>query len=240
MFTREKFLLLSQEARHKKCYELLKKAILSPSMDEQKALFQHYSILCAYLGLPSIPFSSLELIEERFHYHISQTSRPLRESDFLFSISSQDKEKAEEWLGAWTYLDSLRSAHNVGSIIRTVEAYRLGPVRFSPSMLINPDHPQVKKTSMHAYHHVDIQRTTSFEELPRPWIALETAPNAPQVKDFSFPFPCTIIVGNEERGISEHMLKQADFILQIPLRGIKNSLNVSCAFAILASNVLAH
>lgn len=227
-FSKNKFLSLSPAARHKKCFELIK-----------KGLFQHYAVLCSWLELAPIDSSSLELVEERFHYHMKQAGIALREADFLI-VSTKDKEEAKEWLGVWTYLDSLRSAHNVGSIVRTVEAFRLGPIRLSPSMLIAPDHPQVEKTSMGSLRHVDIQKTFSFEELPRPWVALETAPEAPSIFEFPLTAPCTLIVGNEERGVSQEIRHQSDVILQIPLRGRKNSLNVSCAFAIAASKVVSN
>ena len=189
------------------------------------------------MGLSPIDRDSIEMIEGRFHYHRSKAEISLRECDFLISVTTKDKEEAKEWLGVWTYLDSLRSTHNVGSIVRTVEAFRLGPIRLSPSMLMGKDHPQIQKTSMHCYPFVNLEKATSLDELPRPWIALETAPHASSVQSFSFPSSCTLIVGNEERGVSQELLKRSDVILQIPLRGRKNSLNVACAFAILAPKV---
>lgn len=235
-FSRTKFLALASHARHKKCYELMKKAFLA-SPEERKSHFHHYAILCEYLSIPPLDSQSSEAVEERFHYHIAQSGMSLRESEFLISVTAGDKEEAKEWLGVWTYLDSLRSAHNVGSIVRTVEAFRLGPIRFSSSMLIAPSHPQVQKTSMDCFRHVDMCAVSSFEELPRPWIALETVLHSPALHTYSFTSPCTLIVGNEERGVSRDMLKQADAIVHIPLRGRKNSLNVACAFAILAAQV---
>lgn len=236
VFSRSKFLSLPTYSRHKKCYELIKKAVLASPVGRDD-LFRQYALLCMHMDLPLLNCQSTEAIEERFHFHVVQSGMSLRENEFLVSVSSQDKEEAQEWLGVWTYLDSLRSAHNVGSIVRTIEAFRLGPLRFSPSMLIAPDHPQVQKTSMNCFRHVDMGILSSFEALPRPWIALETVPHSPPFHACTFSYPCTLIVGNEERGISQETLKQADAIVHIPLRGRKNSLNVACAFAILAAQV---
>jgi len=43
-----------------------------------------------------------------------------------------------------------------------------------------------------------------------------------------------LVVGHEVRGLSEAVLKRADKILEIPMSGIKESLNVSVAFGIVA------
>lgn len=43
-----------------------------------------------------------------------------------------------------------------------------------------------------------------------------------------------LVVGNEVRGLPSSVLKRADAILEIPMRGIKESLNVSVAFGIVA------
>jgi tRNA G18 (ribose-2'-O)-methylase SpoU len=57
------------------------------------------------------------------------------------------------------------------------------------------------------------------------------------LSDFIFPASFTLILGNEEYGISNESLKLADYIVEIPLFGAKNSLNVACAFAIAASQI---
>ena len=226
-FTSEKFLLLSLPSRHKKCYELLKTG-------SSKEL---YNDLAKLLGLSPLDFTNFEQVEERFHFHVYASGRFLKETDFLSSLSTQDREDALTFGNVWTYLDSLRSAHNIGSITRTIEALRLGPLRIGGSTIIPKDHVKLQKTSMGASEFVDIQANASLDDLPRPWIALETVQEAPSLYDVQFSTPCTLILGNEERGISKEILKKVDLIVRIPLYGRKNSLNVSCAFAILGSYV---
>lgn len=227
VFTTAKFLSLSMPARHKKCYELLR-TTQGPVQ---------YNELASLLNLTALDFSDFEQLEERFHFHVAASGCPLRETDFLLSLSTHDREEALPFGTVYTYLDSLRSAHNVGSIVRTVEALRLGPIRSGGATVIPQDHSKIKKTSMGAAEFVDIQTKASLETLPRPWIALETVQEAPSLYDVQFSSPCTLIIGNEERGISKDLLEQVDLIVRIPLYGRKNSLNVSCAFAILASYV---
>ena len=45
------------------------------------------------------------------------------------------------------------------------------------------------------------------------------------------------VLGNEERGCSTESIKSSDAYINIPLFGKKNSLNVACAFAIIASEI---
>lgn len=46
--------------------------------------------------------------------------------------------------------------------------------------------------------------------------------------------PIAFIVGNEVKGLSKNILQKVDVVLEIPMRGEKESLNVSVAFGIIA------
>lgn len=132
------------------------------------------------------------------------------------------------------YLDTLRSAHNVGSILRTVEAFQLGAVHlggYTPGL----EHNQVLIASMGASDWVTVHRHTPLNELKRPLIAFETTLTATPLPQFSFPPEGTLIFGNEKYGCSETILTHADYIVSIPLFGRKSSLNVANAFAIVAA-----
>ena len=60
-------------------------------------------------------------------------------------------------------------------------------------------------------------------------VALEKTPNAINLNDFEPAFPMALILGNEVEGVSEEILKKCDSIVSIPMRGEKESLNVSVA-----------
>jgi len=63
-------------------------------------------------------------------------------------------------------------------------------------------------------------------------IALEQAKGAVDYHRFKSKYPLALILGNEVRGISKSLLKKCDKIIQIPMRGKKESLNVSVAAGI--------
>jgi tRNA(Leu) C34 or U34 (ribose-2'-O)-methylase TrmL len=232
-YTEGKFSSLSIASQHKKCIELLN-CIGTEAQDD--ALYKMYHTLCLWLHLPEINFLDIEQIEKRLHLHYNLAAIPIVESTFLPSVRTQDRSDALPFLNVHTFLDGLRSCHNVGSIIRTAEAFRLGPIHLSRDMM-PIHHPQIQKTSMGAWKHISLDVTESYDTLPRPLIAVETVDAALSFHECIYPDVCTILLGNEVRGINRDLLKRADTIITIPLVGKKNSLNVANAFAIVAAQI---
>jgi tRNA G18 (ribose-2'-O)-methylase SpoU len=231
-FSENTFLAMSYEQQHKKCSEILREIYCHRGRQE---LHEEYRKICAWMGMAPVPLET-EILEQQFHEHIRLSGRSLSEHDFLNNMIIGDKDIAGKWLEIHSYLDGLRSCHNVGSILRTSEAFRLGPVHFSGDMMA-PDHRQVQKTSMGTWEYVETSHGRALHRLPRPWIAIETVHGATPYNDWIYPKPCTLFVGNEERGISASVLGQCDVVITIPLTGHKNSLNVANAFAIIASEI---
>ncbi|MEI6144743.1 MAG: TrmH family RNA methyltransferase, partial [Candidatus Berkelbacteria bacterium] len=64
-------------------------------------------------------------------------------------------------------------------------------------------------------------------------IALEQTNVSINYKKFDFQKPVAIIVGHEVDGISDDLLQLCDGIVEIPMYGIANSLNVSTAAGII-------
>ena len=67
--------------------------------------------------------------------------------------------------------------------------------------------------------------------------ALETTTNSKSIYKIEFPQKCALILGNEALGISEKILTLADEIINIPISGWKNSLNVGVCFAVVAFEI---
>lgn len=136
------------------------------------------------------------------------------------------------------WLDDLRSPFNVGSIIRSAEAYGFQSVWHSPD---SPgiDHPRTARSSMGAQLSIEVG-VRSLSELrdatrPIPVFALELG--GTPVHDFVFPPEGIVLVGGEEVGLSPEALHLADGSagrVSLPLYGQKASLNVGVAFGIVA------
>ncbi|HEV8052174.1 MAG TPA: TrmH family RNA methyltransferase [Parachlamydiaceae bacterium] len=236
-FTKPKFLAFPLERQHKKCAEILRisyeKSISQKSFDDE---MEAYSILAKWMDYPELSIHSHKDISDRYHEHATQALLKHKEHNLLPKVRQGDRQSAETPWEIAVYLDNIRSAHNVGSILRTVEAFSLGSVHFSKNTPFTSN-KQVQDTTMGAEKWIECSSNANLQDLPRPLIVMETSDSAIPLYDFIFPEIFTLVVGNEEYGCSEATLQNADVILEIPLRGHKNSLNVANAFAVAAGEI---
>lgn len=236
-FTQRKFLNFPLDRQHKKCAEIVRclyeLCLQDGSIEEALAI---YNQLLNWMHLPLLSQPSAKILADCYHRHLKEAGILKKEQGFLPTIKTQDRLHGEEVWPIAIYLDHLRSAHNVGSIIRTVEAFALGNLYFSPQTPFI-DNKQVQNASMGAYQWVTCHQEVELKALQHPIIALETATDALSLTHFIFPAIFTLVIGNEEYGCSDTTLALADYLIEIPLRGRKNSLNVANAFAIAASEI---
>jgi tRNA G18 (ribose-2'-O)-methylase SpoU len=233
--TEGEFLRFSVRYRHKKAAEVLR---LYHEEQNNRAL-SLYRRLEEWLQLPKLDTDAFQEISDRYHTHLDLANISWKEHNLLLpALHQPDCFSSVAFLPVSIYLDNLRSAFNVGSILRTTEAFRLGTVCFGKNTPFT-DNAKVQKTSMWTYDKVPVLKVENLASLPRPLIALETDPQAPSVFDFEFPEAFTLMLGNEEYGLSEEALSIRDATVRIPLYGFKNSLNVASAFAI-AAGAISH
>ena len=134
--------------------------------------------------------------------------------------------------------ENIRSAFNVGAIVRTCEFFSIESIVFA-GYTPTPDHPKTKKTTMGCESYIPwtwrpslTETINHFKANHIPIIALETVPSAPSLSQFTFPQKCAIIIGNENHGLEPQQVKTADDVIQITSLGWKNSLNVVTALGI--------
>lgn len=234
-----KFHQLTPQQQHKRCADILRNIYQSMQSNEagQEYLLQSYLQMLKWMGYPKIQFTlNPQNISDAFHLHLEKAGLALKEHNLLSPQRRGDRTTSSAPWPIDIYLDNLRSAHNVGSILRTVEAFALGNVFFS---LQTPfiDNPKVQKTSMGTLDNLTCSQGITLNQLKKPIIALETCRDALNLFSFTFPESFTLVLGNEEYGCSSTTLEQADYRLEIPLRGKKNSLNVANAFASVATEI---
>lgn len=137
-------------------------------------------------------------------------------------------------------LDNIRSGHNVGSIMRTCDALGIREIHLCG---ITPDlsDKKVSKTALGAQVNLQIiEKTDTYTDIQElkslgyTIVGLEVSKAAVDVSEFEPPEKLALVVGNEVSGLSDETLKQCDAIVQIAMKGIKESLNVSVAFGIAA------
>ncbi len=145
-------------------------------------------------------------------------------------------------------LDNLRSAWNVGSILRTADGVGIHRV-YLCGTTPPADHPRVVRTSLGAEAHLDWTWHPNALDLAGVLLAegaqfwaLETTPNAEPLSRASQFDPSTatvLVVGNEVTGIDPGILSLCSRIFWIPMAGIKRSLNTAVAFGIAAYTLAA-
>jgi len=232
-----KFTTLPKEIQHKKLAEGIRQiytARIAQTLNPD--WLRWYGELCLLTALPPLEDDSPEALADRYHLHLKLAMRQLKEHNLLPHVDQGDSENAASPLPIHIYLDNIRSAHNIGSIFRTTEAFRLGSIMLSRGMA-EPTHKQVRDAAMGTADWVPWEIVDGLSTLKRPIIALETSKAAHSIYSYPFPKAFTLAVGNEEYGCSPMLLAAADAIIQIPLSGKKNSLNVANAFAIAAAEI---
>lgn len=138
----------------------------------------------------------------------------------------------------YVILDNIRSMHNVGAIFRTADAARVSCV-FLCGITATPPRPQISKTALNTIDYVPWKYYRSTLRLVKilrkrgvQIVALEQTSDSIDYRQFKYNKPVAIILGNEVEGVSDKVLEVCDGCVEIPMRGIANSLNVSTAAGI--------
>jgi tRNA G18 (ribose-2'-O)-methylase SpoU len=140
-------------------------------------------------------------------------------------------------------LDNVRSAWNVGAMFRTADSVALGGL-YLCGMTATPPRPDIEKTALGAtksvpwdYWSDSVAAARFLRDKGLPLIALEQTDRAHSWDTFSFPFPHCFVVGHEVEGVRKELLDLADDVVEIPMAGMKHSLNVAVSFGVLAFQI---
>lgn len=136
-------------------------------------------------------------------------------------------------------MDNVRSMHNVGSVFRTCDAFRISKL-FLCGITPTPPQREIHKTALGAEESVDWEYskdTISLVERLKSEnyfiISLEQTENSVSLPDFELPAqPVAIVFGHEVEGVAQEVIHLSDISLEIPQFGTKHSLNVSVAAGI--------
>ena len=144
-------------------------------------------------------------------------------------------------------VDNVRSIHNVGSFFRTADGAWIEELILT-GITGTPENRALHKTALGAQDTVNWSyQTDSLEAVDfirqkgYRIIALEITSTPTLVHDIRLEdFPAALIIGNELSGIRPEIVKEADYALEIPQYGTKQSLNVSVAFGIALFDLVRH
>ena len=132
-------------------------------------------------------------------------------------------------------LDNVRSAHNVGAIFRTSDAFLLEKVCLC-GITPTPPHKEIRKTALGASESLDwnhFENThdciDSLKKEGYHIISIEQAEGAVMLNDFQpeTEIKYAVVFGNEVKGVNQAVVNNSDAVIEIPQFGTKHSLNIS-------------
>lgn len=139
-------------------------------------------------------------------------------------------------------LDNLRSVHNVGSIFRTADGAGVTKIYLSGTTPTPLDRFQNKrkdfiKVSLGAEDTVPWEYVENpkdvLEQFKGEIVSVEQDERSKNFKEWTYTKPTLFIFGNEVDGVSKELLDRSHTIIEIPMAGGKESLNVSITSGII-------
>jgi len=133
---------------------------------------------------------------------------------------------------------NIRSLWNIGSFFRTADAFAVSHI-YLTGYTAQPPREEISKTALGAEKWIP----WSYEREPKKIInelkkkgyqivGLELSKQSGRLDEFKTSNPVCLVVGHEILGVPKEILKICDNVVHIPMRGKKESLNVSVALGI--------
>ena len=138
----------------------------------------------------------------------------------------------------WLAIDALQSPGNLGTILRTSDAVG-GAGLILLGDATDPYDPSTVRATMGALFSHRFVRTTPAELVcwkePRQWRLVGTSPQAAlDYHEVQYGnTPTILLVGNEQKGLSDELLQICDLVVRIPMVGRSDSLNVAVATSVI-------
>jgi tRNA G18 (ribose-2'-O)-methylase SpoU len=140
--------------------------------------------------------------------------------------------------------ENIRSLYNVGSIFRTSDGAGIEKL-YLCGYTGHPPRPEIDKTALGSVESVpweyvpnQFEAVRHLKKLGYHIVALEHTSGSVTYDKASYSFPLCLVIGNEVSGITDELLSLCDMAVDIPMFGMKQSLNVSVAYGILVYHVV--
>ena len=155
---------------------------------------------------------------------------------------SAEKFKVSEKIPIVIILDNVRSLHNVGSVFRTADAFRLEAIHIC-GHTGTPPNKEISKTALGAtetvewkYFSTALESVAMLRDMNYKICGVEQTKNSLMLNNINFSYneKVALIFGNEVYGVDESLIAASDLCIEIPQIGFKHSLNISVSVGIVA------
>ena len=155
-------------------------------------------------------------------------------------LTVEEFRKAEK-LPLIVVLDDVRSMHNVGSVFRTGDAFRIEAV-YLCGITSTPPMAEIHKTALGAedsvswrYYSTSLEALEALKAEGYIVLSIEPAHGSTKLQDFT---PAgqdkyAVVLGNEVKGVHQEVVDASDGCIEIPQFGTKHSMNVSVTAGII-------
>ncbi|MEI7474403.1 MAG: TrmH family RNA methyltransferase [bacterium] len=152
-------------------------------------------------------------------------------------MHQQNKDKS-----IYIVLDNVKYSNNLGPIFRLIDGLGIKKLYICKEKTTSFNNSQINilnKTSRGTFNHVDWELSPSTYETVKKLkengvyiIGIETGDKSLEITKTQFQYPLALILGKEDDGIADNIIKMCDKLVKIPMKGVGKSLNVSTAAAI--------
>lgn len=148
---------------------------------------------------------------------------------------NQDEFKQAEKMPLVVVLDDVRSLHNVGSVFRSSDAFRVKDIYLCGITAVPPQ-PEIHKTALGAedtvswkYFKNTMDAINELHEMGYFVYSTEQVEGSSKLQhlELNKDKKYAIVLGNEVKGVKQEVVDNSDGCIEIPQFGTKHSLNVS-------------
>ena len=148
-------------------------------------------------------------------------------------------------------LDNVRSLQNVGLVFRVCDCANIDRLILSgiTGTPIQTEHAkqQIGKTAVGGSlqtvpwekHEDPMPRINELRAAGHQLVVFEQCEGSIPYREVPYRFPLVVVFGHEREGVREELLQAADYVAELPVRGITNSLNVAMTASIVLYELLA-
>ncbi|XCB30826.1 TrmH family RNA methyltransferase [Arcanobacterium hippocoleae] len=130
-------------------------------------------------------------------------------------------------------IENLEHDLNIGSIVRTGNAFNVGGVHIVGRNKWNRRGTVMTDRYMEVYSHPDPNHLAAWaRDNNYVLVAVDNLPGSTQLEKTELPKRCLLVFGQESNGLTPHLLEQCDKAVYIPQFGSTRSMNVAAAAAI--------
>lgn len=152
--------------------------------------------------------------------------------------ASRDEFKNIERIEVYILLDSLKVAHNIGTILRLSDALLIKKVYICGDTIVPPNY-KIRRSSRGSEKWVPWEYVEDAKEVIKKLkkegveiTAVEVTNDSIDYRKYKPSFPICLILGREYDGVSKELLELSDNTIHLPINGMCNSINVSNAASV--------